>query len=238
MARPKGIPCSEETKRKISKALTGRGGWRAPWRETKQALDFDFFDNPNTEQQWYWLGFIAGDGHVVYKPGDRYALRIGLKATDSDHLRLLQRTLNATARPVRIRGNIASFNVNSERLIRPLANLGWHIDKTATCNPPSRIPKRHERDFWRGLIDADGCLCRMANGAQYVDLTCNPILVDGFQQFVFQQLGRVGSRSHKRVVDSIRYGGNRQAPEVARLLYVDCEVALARKLAIAKLMYA
>ena len=54
-------------------------------------LEHSYFHKIDSEQKAYWLGFILGDG---YLRKDGYAMEIGLKDSDVDHLLKFARAIN------------------------------------------------------------------------------------------------------------------------------------------------
>ncbi len=71
---------TEESKRKKSDTLTNR---------YNPNLKIDFFEDINTENKAYWLGFLYGDGYVYNN-----TIRIHLKKSDKNHLIKFKNILN------------------------------------------------------------------------------------------------------------------------------------------------
>ena len=55
----------------------------------KYKLNEHCFDEIDTEEKAYWLGFIAADG-CVYKNSNAWRLQINLKSSDKHHLEKFQ----------------------------------------------------------------------------------------------------------------------------------------------------
>lgn len=127
-------------------------------------LNEHYFDEITTDEQAYWLGFIAADGCVFVKP-PHYMLRIELQAKDGQHLKRFLRALDSNY-PIltRIRKSDGreyhSIFISSEPLIRALINLGIGPKKTFTVAYPEMVSSKLSYAFIRGLFDGDGSISK------------------------------------------------------------------------------
>lgn len=132
---------------------------------THHSCDHGFFSK-ETEQAYYWAGFIAADGCVK-----KNSLIINITATDGDHLRQFKKDIQATqevslrpARDVKFRDRIIKskesviINITSQQNVKvlrekfnivPAKSLIYSVPEKLLSSPLIR-------HFIRGLIDGDG----------------------------------------------------------------------------------
>lgn len=136
-------------------------------------LKFDntVFDNINTEEKAYWLGFLYADGNVCY---DKNIISISLKREDKSHLEKFKCFLNAKCN---IKDNIVKVK-NKEYKTSRIQVCDKHFKQTLIslgCVPRKSLiltfplieifaQKELIYDFIRGYVDGDGCLTFTANG--------------------------------------------------------------------------
>ena len=133
------------------------------WTGHKSLINyFDefFFDNIDTEEKAYWLGFIYADGYL----DNRNGIGIELDVKDKEHLEKFKKSIQAEL-------NVKIYNKNST--YGPQTNcrfcfsskhihtilLGYYksIHKTFEGEFP-KIDKKLERHLIRGFFDGDGSL--------------------------------------------------------------------------------
>jgi hypothetical protein len=128
-----------------------------------------------------------------------------------------------------------SIQVSDSQIFHDLCALGIVPRKSLTLKVSQRLAQ--SRDFWRGAVDGDGCL--YLKSGKYLAMFLCSASFDFICQFS-DFLSSLGI-SRKITVDerkknplySIQLSGW-QARRLARELYLDCCMALDRKLAIAE----
>ena len=111
----------------------------------------DAFENIDSEEKAYWLGFLWADGYC--KSG------IDIELTDEDHIIKLKEFLKINNKIIqRNRNNSTTFrlNCNSKKLANDLVALGFDL-KDNRINIPN-IKDELLRHFIRGYFDGDGCI--------------------------------------------------------------------------------
>lgn len=121
--------------------------------QRKYKVSEDYFDNIDTEEKAYWLGFITSDGYVT----DRH-LRIRLSVKDENHLWLFKKSINSE-HPIRYieAEKSCEIIIGSNRIVKSLNNLGVVRAKSLICVPPY-IQNSLVSHYWRGVFDGDGCI--------------------------------------------------------------------------------
>lgn len=134
-------------------------------KRVKSNFNDKLFDNIDSEEKAYWLGFIFADGTISSDPlydykKKSYTFELSLKNEDSNHLEKL-RTLFNTPRPIINSENRCRLLVNSKHLWETLNNYGCTPRKSLTLQfPDKNIFKTEDliRHFIRGYFDGDGCI--------------------------------------------------------------------------------
>jgi predicted transcriptional regulator len=206
----------------------------------------DFFEEIDTPEKAYWLGFISADGCIVATPrhpeGSHLAVQLGIR--DYDHLVKLKAALGAytTVRKGLQRGEwgirgYATLSVTPRRLIDSLLALGVTPRKSATLVPWNG-PADLMPHYWRGMIDGDGSLAFKGDGVYTVFLCGSEATVQAFTAWA---AGLCGTKAKPYTHSNCWYisiSGRYQVPGLVRVLYENAPVSLDRKQKIADLILA
>lgn len=130
-------------------------------RPQKYNYNRGYFQDIDTEEKAYWLGFLYADGCVHARKGGGYRLKVALKESDSDHLVKLVKSIEGDI-PIRIKQSnnhkYCELVINSNEICECLIKYGVVPNKTyAKCKLPN-ISKQLIKHFIRGYCDGDGCL--------------------------------------------------------------------------------
>lgn len=129
-------------------------------------FDENIFDEIDTEEKAYWLGFIYADGYINSKSN---CFEISLKASDSDHLQKFNQFMKYNGDNVKIESAKcndtvcyrARWYITNKHLWNTLNNYGCVPNKSLILTfPKTDIFKSKDliRHFIRGYIDGDGCI--------------------------------------------------------------------------------
>ncbi|SRR6266487_2365457 len=202
--------------------------------------DEHVFDEINTEDAAYWLGFIAADGTVR-----KEALKITLSGVDVGHLQKFAAWISPS-RPVheeQMKGRtktICTIKIGSQYLVQQLASFGIMPNKTYIMK---ELPVLHQHpimnDFlmkhWlRGYVDGDGYIssARNRNGTRNrIEITAySKELLSEIQERFVQATG-AGSVSilpnHDRAWRYVKCG--KEVRRIVNYLYGDATIYLDRK---------
>src|SRR5699024_9205607 len=128
----------------------------------KYKINHNFFDEIDTEEKAYWLGFLYADGCVRE---DRGCFRLGLQARDVRHLEKFRESLdsNHTIKETNKVTNEKIYYgnyifIHSKKLVKNLVEKGCFENKSLTLKFPSYdiVPKHLIYHFIRGYFDGDG----------------------------------------------------------------------------------
>ncbi|MDQ2998289.1 MAG: hypothetical protein M3R61_14725, partial [Chloroflexota bacterium] len=125
----------------------------------KSIANSSFFEQIDSPEKAYWLGFIAADGSV----DDRNArIRVGLQEKDYGHLCVLRDNIapQAEVRFRTVKGYTRCELVfKSARMVRSLVVFGVVRNKTNRYRWPETLPNDFAIPFILGYFDGDGSLC-------------------------------------------------------------------------------
>lgn len=150
-------------------------------------LDEHIFDNIDTPQKAYFLGYIYCDGWVKDNSlclmsrdfGPVFALR-SLLRTDTSIKKIAWRS-QGTSRPA------FSFVTASKHIVATLKQYGIIPNKTYDHSVDVYIPEGTlEQHFWRGCVDADGCVYvnQRRKEITVVLTNTNKVLLEKFVSFM------------------------------------------------------
>ena len=125
----------------------------------KHKFNERYFENIDSEEKAYWLGFIAADG-CVYKNKQSYRLQINLKGSDIDHLKKFQKAISSdykiTEKKVgKAQSNTCQLKINSTKMCNDLIKNNIIERKSIIFEPPI-LNKNLMSHFIRGYFDGDG----------------------------------------------------------------------------------
>lgn len=136
--------------RHYQKVIIENGG-RLNERTQKFNFNEDYFENIDTEDKAYFLGFIVADGCINNKT-------LNISQKEPDILYKFKKYINFEGKVRKDKNrNIHTVNLYSEKIISDLYKLGIYSNKTMIVKYPE-IPKQLENHFMRGLFDGDGCI--------------------------------------------------------------------------------
>jgi hypothetical protein len=131
----------------------------------KYKVDETFFDNIDSEEKAYWLGFLTADGNIK-----KTAIQLHISRKDREHLLKFIKALRSE-HPVYDRiattkgkqHKVCGVNIGSVMLSDAIQKLGVKPRKSLTVKPCMLLTPDLVRHYWRGVIDGDGCLSRGKN---------------------------------------------------------------------------
>lgn len=222
----------------ISEHLKKRG-YEVINYQNRARLNENAFDSMDTEEQFYWLGFLYADGNIS-TTGNRIEVRLSIK--DLDHLEKFRKFIQLTT-PIRTgmyNGNgFCHLSVRNKHMWNVLNDLGCVPCKSLILTFPNlKIFKNNKLNilhFIRGYVDGDGCLCLYKNKKnQY----CTNVGLVGTKKFLISVKKLFGnkhgtirnktSRNWENKAYSLNFGGA-IARKFARYLYQNAHIYLERK---------
>jgi hypothetical protein len=117
-------------------------------------LNEHYFDNIDTEEKAYWLGFISADGHV-----GKDGITIVLQYKDKNHLSKFLEHVNSNS-PIKYRKGVNAFviSIYSRHIVDVMRQMKFYRNKSETQTFPDCINKELYKHFIRGVWDGDGSI--------------------------------------------------------------------------------
>lgn len=210
------------------------------------SLDEHVFDNIDSEEKAYWLGFLMADG---YNHESKTAICLRLQAEDVEILKKFKAFLKSDApiytfhritRVNHLKKEYKEVQVNSVHLSRRLASLGCVQGKSYTLKFPDYIPENLMNHFIRGYFDGDGCVNigrrkdrKSSNGTTYqLTITGRKEFLLKVQEWLTKKAGVNKTKLEEPVnnfAKILRYSGRLMVSKILNYLYENATIFLKRK---------
>jgi len=193
----------------------------------KRTLNQEYFDDINTSERAYWLGFFTADG-CVQRREHSYLISLCLKESDKDHVQLFCDALGAD-HPLRFREdtNTVRVTIGSKRMVESLERLGVTPRKSLTAQPWVG-PESLMSHYWRGLFDGDGTIYHSTAG-WFLGIVGSLACVEAFADWARLVSGSKAKYSKASGCWVWKVCGGPMPQLLAKALYEDAPVALPRK---------
>jgi hypothetical protein len=211
----------------------------------KYPINESIFDNIDSEEKAYWLGFLYADGNV----SKTNRTRLSLAEQDKEIIEKFSIFIFGQIRakyykqPKGKKGqNLFYVDVCNKHIATKLTELGCPPKKTFILTFPEWLDKSLYSHFIRGYFDGDGCLSNYKEArknsikpyhrSDVSILSTKEFLVS--LQSVFQTI-EINSFISKRYKNrknnnfNLRIRGNRQIEKLMSYLYKDANIFLTRK---------
>ena len=144
--------------------------------------DYHYFDDIDTEEKAYWLGFLTADGWISKNDKNNAGVTgIELQYGDINHLKKFNKSIGGNYhitdrwKPCKIsshpdkKHHTCVIRIFSLTMYNSLVEKGFTKDKSYDCCIP---PLRQDiiRHYLRGYFDGDGCLC-FTNKSFHINFT-------------------------------------------------------------------
>jgi hypothetical protein len=196
-------------------------------------VDEAVFSGSITEASAYWVGFLMGDGSVYYSKYSKH-LSLGVSIVDINHIYKFREFLHSghtvsIARRVQYNNykgqDMAVINIASHKLVESLEYYGVVTGKTFRTVDTHGL--ENDKNFWRGLVDADGCIYEGITDS--ISLCGTKRLMNQFLQFARTIEPRI--KSEVRATDNVYVISinGKYARRIISELYTDSNIYLDRK---------
>ena len=212
-------------------------GLSTPNYHNKLKFDNTVFDDINTEEKAYWLGFLYADGSVSSTNNN---VEISLKGEDIEHLNKYKQFLKHSSE-VKIgiskcAGKIFSrcrFCVTDKYFKKRLIELGCIPNKSLTLSfPDLSIFSSPELvySFIRGYVDGDGCISFTKDGKPTLEIVGTKEFLSGIKNIFPNSFGNVFIKDKRRPNGAVYIKCTRKkAKFVLEKLYDNSSIYLQRK---------
>lgn len=215
-------------------------------KKSKYTYNHDYFENIDTQDKAYWLGFIYADGCVsVNTKTNSGELSIQLQDGDYKHLKKFNKAIQGNLEVERFR---ETCNLNNKtypccrirlysiKMAQDLISHGACPNKTTTITLPD-IDEKLMSHFVRGFFDGDGCIVcnRQKNGKKFnYNVRCDftsgsPQFLEQLRQVLFLHNIKSHVRKNSTNVYRLYIGGMQNCDNFLNYIYKDATTVLDRK---------
>lgn len=143
------------------KNLLHNKGYKSKGNKQGYPRDEYYFNNIDTIEKAYWLGFLYADGCVSASNNE---IEVSLK--DKEHLEKFQKAIKAVNHKITkiidtrwsVETTTYHFSIRDKQLHDDLIKFGCIPNKTSTISTIPNIPRDYVSHFIRGYFDGDGSL--------------------------------------------------------------------------------
>lgn len=161
-------------------------------RTRKHKINQNFFEDIDTPEKAYVLGFFYADG-CNYEKGRYISITVARKDEE-----ILSKIINVMGADVKIKQGknksfsdktvlISSIQINSKKLSEDLAKQGCPSNKTFKINFPSWLPDNLIPHFIRGYYDGDGCISKDGKNRVVCNFISNEYFIKQIGNFLVEK---------------------------------------------------
>ena len=211
-------------------------------KTSKYKYQQDIFENIDTAEKAYWLGFLAADG-CNYQRKNNASIILNVHQKDIEHLKKFKQFCNTDTEIKSYIGYegfsnctpMCKITLNSKKISNDLIDKGIVPNKSLILQPP-HIQEEFYKPFILGYFDGDGSISKTSQYNNY------SISIQGTQEiltWICQVLNwdaKLERRNPNSTQNSyyIRCGGTNKPYQILNQLYNSCETHLDRKFNIYK----
>ena len=203
----------------------------------KYSLNEKYFDEIDTQNKAYILGFFYADGYVSsldstiaidLQERDKYILEEMKKEFESDrplYLNCTNKKKNDNCQ------NVWCLSLNSQHMHDSLCEYGVVPNKTFIINYPDFLRSDLHRHFIRGVMDGDGTVSKVKENERHfsVSICGTKALCDGLKNTIEKEVDvRCGVYKRGNIY-VMAIGGSLQSYKFLSWIYQDSEMKLIRK---------
>lgn len=208
-------------------------------------FDESLFENIDTQEKAYWLGFILADASIQIRLSGQAIIKIGLASIDREHPAKFKLFLGSEI-PIKdylsgngkndIKSKSSEICITSKKMVDDLAKLGLGPRKSHTVLMPT-VREDLVSHLIRGIWDGDGSVLFRAPQARYpknirpeVQICGNINIVTSIQDILVKELNCTKTKIFPASsIFLFRYVGQ-TAKGIVNYLYKDSTVYLDRKM--------
>lgn len=203
----------------------------------KYYVDENYFEEINTPEKAYWLGFLYADGSIK-EIGNNYRLDLGLSTIDKEWIDVFNNCISSNypiyTQTTKINNKEflqSRLCITSNKLCNDLIKLGIVPNKTYCDIFPEDIPDNFLHHYIIGVFDGDGCITGSKSKVQ-LQVTNNKRFCEWYKNKIHYLIGKSGGVSKYSDKDNVyrwRMGGIKQVKLFTNLIYNFSCLKLFRK---------
>lgn len=206
----------------------------------KYIYNLNFFENIDTEEKAYWLGFIYADGYIsVNEEKYIHKLGISLSIKDFSHLEKFRKNINGNFPIKQYKGigykeiEYCRVILHGEKIVKDLISHGVVEHKTLILKAP-KIDENFIHHFIRGYFDGDGSITFTTSRKEYgIKIVGTEEVLNYIKDFIHDKniakIKKYYKRRESDTVSCIDFSGNNQVRKFLDEIYKNATVFLDRK---------
>lgn len=196
----------------------------------------DYFDNIDTEEKSYYLGWLMADGNVSIYNG-QYSLKIHIQLSDRIMIDRFVQSIgcsNSIVEKESYNKNKCKYyescyiSITSVHMVKSLMKLGIVPNKTGLERIPD-IPYHLIPHFLRGFFDGDG-IASLTNKTRFIGFISNNEMLEQIRRHI-GFAGKVSPAVQCKTpgIGTLGTSSIKKIKEIYTYLYSDCHICLERK---------
>lgn len=200
-------------------------------KRASKSFDITYFDNIDTEEKAYWLGFLFADGAITQYQHS-YDIELGLKIEDKNHVEKFAKAVGKEY--VNSKSTYRSRCIlGSKHMFDTLCSYGCVPRKSLILKFPNKTIFKYEsliRHFIRGYVEGDGCLsyCDKKHTTPCIRILGTEDFLNGIKE-IFNSKNKLSLNSKDNEITKVLSFTGKKAFGFANYLYQDATVYLDRK---------
>lgn len=203
-------------------------------KQNRSKFNEHIFDQIDSEEKAYWLGFIFADGYISSSPlrenvKSIYQFELALGLKDQEHLEKFKKFMEYE-KDLIVDSYRCRFVLSNKHFWTILNNLGCTPNKSLTLEFPN-IPEDLIRHFIRGYFDGDGCITRYVNiktVSPHIELLGTKAMLDNVVKHSNTSAEIKHDSRHSEKTLFLEWN-KEQGIKFINYLYQDCSIYLNRK---------
>ena len=211
---------------------------QAKFRQTtsKYKANYDIFENIDTPEKAYWLGFIAADG-CNYRRERNASIIINIHQKDMEQLEKFKEFCEtdaiiykySTSEGYSRKSEMCKITLNSKKMSNDLIDKGIIPNKSLILKPP-KIDEKYYLPFILGYFDGDGSIGKTSQYSNYsFSLQGTKEMLQWINKILQIDLPLEKRTNTEKNSYYIRCGGTNKPYQILKQLYQSCNVHLKRK---------
>lgn len=186
----------------------------------------NYFENIDTANKAYILGFIAADGCIL----ENNTLQITIKKDDIEILNFIKKELQYEGRIKIDKETYISLRVKSKKICQDLSKYFIVPRKTKILKFPTNIRPIFYKNYIRGYFDGDGSiwLDKSTNNYKIQFIGTLDVLTNIYKIFGFTEK-KLRPTSDENVIFRLDFSGNNLVYKILSQLYTENTFRLERK---------
>lgn len=210
---------------KLDRGTISRTLKKLNYSTDRNPIKKDIFSKIDNEEKAYWLGMLYSDGCINKIQGQ---VCLALQSQDKLHLEKFKKFLQCNNKiSYDKNGNSYRLCFCCQQITQDLIKLGCVPQKSLVLTFPTeeQVPSQFKKDFMRGYIDGDGCLC-CTDKTYIFSFTSTEIFIKEAIKFFNWKECKLDNAGQAK---TWRCGNKKLVPNYLKTLYDKATIYLDRK---------